>query len=365
MRSTSNWDSDAAAGGDGGAPPVVRGSWFAAGAAKRHDGTLTLAGGEFRVVAEDGGGAACPVTEARLSDFGDAVTVEFADGSAFVVASGQADTARLRALSRGKARLVTRLERRWQAVLVAVVATVALCALLLFVVLPAMTAPLARLVPDAWARLIDEQALPVFDRLVLEPSALAESERERIGAGFAALVDGLGLDAARYRLEFRSGRVGANAFALPGGTVIVTDRMAEIATPAELDAVLAHEIGHVERRHGLQQILRKSTLAIILVLVGPDAGTISELAQGLPAVLLDSGYSRAFEREADRFACEALARLDRDPSALADALQRLADEHPEASAVHAWVSSHPETDERIATIRSYRPPEAGAPSSGR
>lgn len=351
MPSTSSWGSDA---GMGGAPPVVHGSWFAAGAARRHDGTLTLAGGEFRVQAEDGAVAVCAVADARLSDFGDALTVEFPDGGAFVVASGQADTARLRAASRGKARFVTRLERRWQAVLVAVVATVVLCALLLFVVLPAMTAPLARLVPDAWTQVIDEQALPVFDRLVLAPSALPQARRDGIATGFAALLDGLDLDAARYDLVFRGGgQVGANAFALPGGTIVVTDRMAEIATPAELDAVLTHEIGHIALRHGLQQILRKSTLAIILVVVGPDAGTISELAQGLPAVLLDSGYSRGFEREADRFACEALARLGRDPAALADALQRLAAEQPEAAAVHAWVSSHPETDERIAAIRSF------------
>lgn len=351
MRSTSNSGSDD---GQAGAPAIVAGSWFASGSARRHDGTLTLAGGVFRVLAEDGATAACPVAEARLSDFGDAMTVEFPDGSAFVVASGQADTARLRASSRGQARFVTRLERRWQAVLVAVLATIGLCALLLFVVLPTMTAPLARLVPAAWAQLIDEQSLAIFDRLVLAPSALPNDQRERIAGGFAELVDGLGLDASRYSLQFRSGgSVGANAFAMPGGTIIVTDRMAEIAAPAELDAVLAHEIGHVELRHGLQQILRKSTLAIILVLVGPDAGTISELAQGLPAVLLDSGYSRAFEREADLYACEALARLGRDPSALADALQRLAEEHPEAAAVHAWVSSHPDTDERIATIRSF------------
>lgn len=353
MRSTSSSGSD---GGGAGEAAVVQGSWFAAGAARRHDGTLTLAAGGFHVLAADGATADCPVAEARVSDFGDALTVEFPDGSAFVVASGQADTVRLRAASRGQARLVTRLERRWQAVLAAVVATVVLCALLLFVVLPALTAPLAGLVPPAWSQVIDEQSLPLLDRLVLAPSALPQARRDSIAAGFGALVDGLDLDAARYNLVFRGGgQVGANAFALPGGTIVVTDRMAEITTPAELDAVLAHEIAHVELRHGLQQILRKSTLAIILVLVGPDAGTISELAQGLPAVLLDSGYSRAFEREADRFACEALQRLGRDPGALADALQRLAAEQPEAAAVHAWVSSHPETDERIEAIRSCRP----------
>lgn len=354
MRSTSTSGSD-----DGPiAAPVVEGSWFAAGSARRHGGTLTLADGAFEVRAEDGAAASCPVADARLSDFGDAVTIEFPDGSAFVVASGQAATARLRAATAGRARLVTRLERRWQTVAIAVGATLVLAALLLFVVLPASTAPLARLVPPAWTRMIDDQTLPVLDRLVLEPSALPDSAREAVAERFAGLVAGLGLDATRYRLEYRSGSVGANAFALPGGTVIVTDRLAGITTEDELEAVMAHEIGHVELRHGVQQILRKSTLAIILVLVGPDAGTISELAQGLPAVLLDSGYSRAFERESDAYACRALSRLGREPSALADALQRLSKEHPEAAGVPVWVSSHPETDERIATIRAWSPEAA-------
>lgn len=336
-------------------PLVVEGSWFAGGAAKRHSGTLTLADGLLTVQADDGG-AACAAADAGLTDFGDAVTVRFPDGGAFVVASGQAATPRLLAALGGRTRLVTRLERRWQAVLIAVAGTVGLGALLLFVVLPALTRPVARLVPPAWTQVIDEQALPVFDRLVMEPSLMPQAERERITADLGEIVDGLGLEASHYRLEFRGGEaIGANAFALPGGTIIVTDGMAELATPAELAAVLAHEIGHVELRHGVQQILRKSTMAIILVLVGPDAGTISELAQGLPAVLLDSGYSRAFEREADRFACDAMARLGREPASLADALERLAAEHPEAARVPAWVSSHPDTDERIATIRSYRP----------
>jgi Zn-dependent protease with chaperone function len=352
MLSTSKSGSDDTAPGS---LPVVNGSWFVAGSALRHTATLTLAGALLEIRG-DGQGADYPVAQARVADFGDAVTLEFTDGGAFVVASGQADTPRLLGALQGKAPLVRRLERRWQTVAIALVGTVGLGALLLLVVLPALARPVAGLVPPAWSRLIDDQALPVLDRMVLAPSALPEADRARIEGDMQALVTGLQLDAERFRLLFRSGDgIGANAFAMPGGTIVVTDRMAELASPEELAAVLTHEIGHVERRHGLQQILRKSTLAIILVLVGPDAGTISELAQGLPAVLLDSGYSRAFEREADLYACRSLTQLGRSPEPLASALERLAAEHPDGPAVPAWVSSHPDTDERIAKIRSYRP----------
>lgn len=355
MPSISKSGSDPGAGpGDAAAP--VAGSWFAAGAAQRHDGTLAFRDGVLVVESADGGGTTCPGAEAKVADFGDAVTIEFPDGSAFVIASGQAATAALLAALTSRARVVTRLERRWQTVLVAMAGTVAIGALLLLVVLPALTKPAAFLIPPGWARLIDEQTLEIFDRTVVDPSRLPEDARARIEEDLQELIAGLGLDAGRYQLVFRSGEaIGANAFALPGGTIIVTDRMAELATPEELAGVLAHEIGHVERRHGLQMILRKSTLAIILVTVGPDAGTISELAQGLPAVLLESGYSRAFEREADLYACRAFARLDRDPAALAGALERLAAEHPSDDPTPAWIASHPETDERIATIRAYDP----------
>ena len=130
------------------------------------------------------------------------------------------------------------------------------------------------------------------------------------------------------------------------------DAMVELATEDELSAVLAHEIGHVQHRHGVQQILRTSILAALLVMIGPDAGTISTLASGLPAVLIESGYSREFEREADLYACDALVRTGRDPQGLARALERLAAQSGETS-LPAWVSTHPQTQERIEAIRTF------------
>jgi Zn-dependent protease with chaperone function len=62
------------------------------------------------------------------------------------------------------------------------------------------------------------------------------------------------------QLLFRDGgSVGANAFALPGGTVIATDQFIQLSeNDDEIIAVLAHEIGHVRHQHSLRQIyLRK------------------------------------------------------------------------------------------------------------
>jgi Zn-dependent protease with chaperone function len=93
----------------------------------------------------------------------------------------------------------------------------------------------------------------------------------------------------------------------------------------------------------------------VTVLVGSDAGAVAQLAARLPALLLESGYSRAFEREADLYACRALTRLGVGPEPLARALERLAAEPSGGASLPSWVSSHPDTDERVAAVRACGP----------
>ena len=104
----------------------------------------------------------------------------FTDGGAFVVASGQTDTPRLLGALQGKAPLVRRLERRWQTVAIALVGTVGLGALLLLVVLPALARPVAGLVPPAWVRLIDDQALLDAVYQALDRETARRTEREEL-----------------------------------------------------------------------------------------------------------------------------------------------------------------------------------------
>lgn len=129
----------------------------------------------------------------------------------------------------------------------------------------------------------------------------------------------------QYRLEFRDGGViGANAFALPGGIMVVTDQLIELSkNDTEIVAVLAHELGHVKQRHAFRQSLQGVLSGLILAAI---TGDVSSVASGLPAVLMQMKYSRQHETEADNFALSALQIACLPPRAFADILQRLQDQ---------------------------------------
>lgn len=124
-----------------------------------------------------------------------------------------------------------------------------------------------------------------------------------------------------------------NAFAAPGGLIFVTRGMLRCCrNEEELAAVLAHEIGHVQLRHGLQAI-KKSRLTTALTIIGTEGAKqfggkeLAELTsafegsiQDVTGTLVNSGYSRAFEREADQAAQAILTRAGYDPAALASML---------------------------------------------
>ena len=339
-----------------GAPVTLAGTWFATGSAKNHTATLTLDGGVLTLYAKDTV-ATFTAGDVHVTGLDDPLTVDFPDGGSFVATAGDAGARALLAALRVGDSPVARLEKSWRTVLIAAACTMGLTALFFFVILPAAAKPAAMIVPQKWARIIDEQTLVLLDRAAFGESTLAADRRQELEGVLAGLVDQLGLDADRYRLLMRHGRMmGPNAFALPGGTIVVTDQMADfVDDDDQLRAVLAHEIGHVEERHGLQQLLRGSTLAIMLVMVGPDAGTISHLASGMPAVLMEKGYSRNFERAADIYACRSLVRAGEGTEAYARIMEKLMEAYPGAPAGTAWFSTHPDSHERVAMIRGYKP----------
>src|SRR5690606_8207508 len=118
-----------------------------------------------------------------------------------------------------------------------------------------------------------EQALKEVDANFLKPSKLAPERQAELRAGFVRLATLVGPDLQRYRgysppltLEFRSG-IPANAFALPGGTIVMTDAMVEQARRSgtgdtALLGVLAHEIGHVQHRHTTRMLVEQGVLNV-------------------------------------------------------------------------------------------------------
>lgn len=100
----------------------------------------------------------------------------------------------------------------------------------------------------------------------------------------------------RKGIEYRFhvvGKFGINAFALPGGNIYITESMLQVArSEAEVAAILAHEISHVDLRHSIERFQYELLARRILP---SDVAAISRL----PYSLLTVAYSKQEEQEAD------------------------------------------------------------------
>lgn len=153
-----------------------------------------------------------------------------------------------------------------------------------------------------------------------------------------------------------------NAFAAPGGLIFVTRGMIRCCpTEDALAAVLAHEIGHVQLKHGLQSI-KKGRLTSALTLLGTESAKAygaKELADLTAAfegsvrdtvtTMVNNGYSRAFEYEADKVAVTILRRAGYAPESLIEMLETMKKQLKPGGSDFAH--THPEPDDRIKEVR--------------
>jgi len=196
---------------------------------------------------------------------------------------------------------------------------------------------------------LGRETLRALDERMMRKSTLAASKQNSLRAKFAGMVRAAG-ETAPHTLEFRESAVGANAFALPSGIIIVTDGLVRLSrSDDEVLGVLAHELGHVKHRHTMRRLLEGSATALIIAGVTGDVASTTSLAAAAPAVLLQTRYSRDNEREADAYAVQMMRRANVDPTYLARILTRM-----ERSGggrgrnIPTFLSTHPQTGEREA-----------------
>jgi Zn-dependent protease with chaperone function len=250
---------------------------------------------------------------------------------------------------------VTRWEGSLRWVVVAVVLFVALLVAAYRYAVPAIATLAASQVPAPVVDLISRQVMSALDRQVFEPTAVSADRQARLGERFGRLRLPTADHSTGYEIIFRKSDVlGPNAMALPSGAIVVTDALVALAmTDEEIIAVLAHEAGHVVRRHGLRLLFQNSLIALGVTWL---IGDVSALAAAAPTALLQAKYSRDLEREADSYALVAL-RVNGVPAEhFAVMLERLEDsaEISGTAGVLDYLSSHPVTSERIERVRQSR-----------
>jgi predicted Zn-dependent protease len=254
-------------------------------------------------------------------------------------------------------RWVYGLEGHWRHALTGLVIVAVLSAWCVIYGLPLAAKLATGFVPPELEAKLGEQALASIDATLCSPSRLDVQRQQSLRAAFDILTAGLD-DGHRYRLELRAcGGMGPNAFALPGGAIVLTDDLVRLAqNDAQVSAVLAHEIGHVRHRHGLRQALQAAGLAALISALAGDAVSITSLAATLPMILLQSGYSREFEDEADSYAFQRLKEIGLSPRVFAEIMTRLDEFRTDgggakksASGEHPldYLSTHPATAQRI------------------
>ena len=144
-----------------------------------------------------------------------------------------------------------------------------------------------------------------------------------------------------------------NAFALPGGTIVVFTGLIEKATtPEQVAGVLAHEIAHVTLRHGLRRVARQAGVFLGLRIALGDAEGVVAIAASLADQATMLGHSRDQEREADAEGVRMLHAAGIDPEGLAEFFQLLEEEYGSSQVLTSWLSTHPEHDERTESVRA-------------
>lgn len=151
-----------------------------------------------------------------------------------------------------------------------------------------------------------------------------------------------------------------NAFALPGGRAFYFNGLLEqTETPDEFAGVLAHELGHVVYRHGMQSVVATAGTGLLVGFVLGDITSIS-VAAGVGSALINTGFSRDSERQADAFAARAAEHIGFRPSAFAQLLARISQDDSFSRAM-ALLSTHPLTEERQLSLKALDPTGSDLP----
>lgn len=224
---------------------------------------------------------------------------------------------------------------------------------------PALTTQQEQQAGADYARQINAQ-LPIIR------DASTNNYINQLGRQIAAQADSRGIPYTFYVVNSDV----VNAFSIPGGYIYINRGILERAdNVSQVAGVLAHEIGHVVERHGVQQAQRTqnaNTLLSVLygVLLRRNPGGVEQAAVQVGGTAVFAGYSREAEREADRDAVVFMMRAGYTPNGLPQFFAKMnAEQQRNPSKVEQWFATHPGTNERIQNTQAIIAQTPGASNS--
>lgn len=251
---------------------------------------------------------------------------------------------------------VSRLEGSWRWVAAGLLALAALAVVLQQWGIPMFAGGVLAVTPYPVDAAIGRAALESIDGGWMKPSKLPAAEQQRLRNAFAKVTGSLPADRSPpWQLVFRQSAIGPNALALPGGTIILTDELVALLSGDDdvLMGVLAHEFGHLQRRHGMRMLFQAGLLGSVSALV---LGDFSTVLAGVPVMLGHAAYSREAEQEADTEAVRTLFAAGIPPRVMLRFFEKIAETRAAAKGDAAgngasWVgialATHPADAERI------------------
>lgn len=304
--------------------PVLSASYFDGSSARARAVTLQVAGDQLLVHGEGFHRSVLlrKVQWPERTRYGQRVA-HFTEGGSVQCADAAAWDDWSRRSGRGDSLVVT-LQQSWRWVMASALALVLLLVAIQQWGLPVAARAVVAVTPLSVDSALGETSLAAIDEHLMRPSRLPAAEQARLREAFAKAAGAMPAGSLpSWQLVFRRSRIGPNAFALPGGTMVMTDELVELVGRDDkvITAVLAHELGHVQHRHGLRMLVQVTALGGLAATV---LGDFSTVLAGVPVLLGQASYSRDAEREADQESVRILKAAGISPAVMVTLFERIA-----------------------------------------
>jgi Zn-dependent protease with chaperone function len=369
---------------------LIQGKWHKQGSAAQLGATLRFNENCFIIEADTNITLISPLDETNISDrLGNVERkLTLIDGSTFTTRDNNAVDGLLKNHKNING-FIHRLESHMAWVVLALLLTLLSSFAFFKWGIPWTSTLIAHALPHKTNELIAAHSLEFLDDYIFSESQLDAEKMQQIREHVKTLLIPLddGNKAITYQIHFRrwnqDGDAIPNAFALPSGDIILTDKFVDMSeNQNEMDSVLLHEMGHIVHRHTLQMVVESTLVTTIVMMVTGDSNGLADMGLGLGSLLVSSHYSRAHESAADQYAFEKMLKAKIDPLAFSNIMNRMAKvmegyerrRHNESKSVNknaelspnktpdkqhpndtlmSYISSHPSTAERVRQAEQY------------